>query len=105
MSDPMPPKLATDASVSSATEFARLHRIVQGLIDADLLLAEEGCGLLKVIDAAHWARDRGAAEDSRWHTRRFVRTMEALVRDGRLDAAHAGAALAAARGMLETSVG
>jgi hypothetical protein len=79
--------------------------MVVGLIDADLLLAEEGRGLLRVIDAARRALDRGATEDSCRHTGRFVRAMEAIVRDGRLDAAHGGAALAAARRMLEAPDG
>jgi hypothetical protein len=105
MNDRSTPHTAPDANSPSAADFARLHRIVEGLIDADLLLPEDGGTLLEVIEAAHRSLDGGAAGASRQHTRRIVLAIEALVQSGTLDEAHGRTALETARRMLNDAAG
>jgi hypothetical protein len=99
------PNPAPEATPPDAAKLVHLYRMVEGLLDADLLLAEEGGTLLKAITAARRARDRGDVAAARRHTTRFVLAMEGLVRDGLLDEAHGRGALEAARRMLNDTAG
>jgi hypothetical protein len=78
------------------------------MIDADLLLAEEGGALLAEIAAAGRAEDAGDAAALRRHLEGFLRALEALTRSRELesdDAGDSGAALAAARRLLPDITG
>src|SRR6266536_3531101 len=104
MSDPMPPNPAMvehptrcksgiergplseqEVTPPSAAELLSLFRRVEGWIDGDLLLAEEGGALLAEIAAAGRARDAGDPAAVRRHTARFVRTLEMLIESRELD--------------------
>ena len=97
MSDQRTAPTATDAIASSVPDLTRLHRTVQGWLDGDLLLAEEGDPLLAAIAAARRARDAGDREEMHRHTSRLVLAMETLLQSGAIDEAHVGATLALVR--------
>jgi len=89
----------------SAAEFLSLFQRVQGWIDGDLLLAEEGGALFAEIAAAGRAREAGDPAASRRHTARFIRALEMLIESRELDAEVGRPALAAAREILNDGAG
>jgi acyl carrier protein len=76
-----------------AVEFDRLFWLIEGFLDADILLSEEGSALLKQIDQARRRHREGDAEAARRDTARLIQRIEALIASGRLDAPHGRAAL------------
>jgi hypothetical protein len=105
MNDPSAANPAMDATPNCSAKLTRLSLMVQRLLDADLLLVEEGEALLAEIAAADRAVAGGNETAVRRHLRRFVRTLEALMGSQMLDVAGGRAALGAARRMLEASAG
>ena len=91
--------------LSRAAEFARLSLIVERLLDADLLLAEEGGALLAEIEAARQSLGEDDEAAVGWHTANFLRALEALVRSGRLGEEHGRAVIEGARRMLDAPAG
>jgi hypothetical protein len=103
MNDPSAPNLAMDATPPGAAKFGRLFRLVEGLIDADLLLFDDGEALLAEIEVAGRALEEGDAAAVARHLARFIRTMTALMQSGLLEEAHGRAALEGARRMLDAA--
>jgi hypothetical protein len=88
-----------------AAEFLALFQRVQGWIDGDLLLAEEGGALLAEIAAAGQAREAGDPAAVRRDTAGFIRTLEMLIESRELDDEVGRPALAAAREILNDGAG
>jgi hypothetical protein len=105
MDDPTHPNPAMDALPPSAAALAQLYRMVERLVDADYLLAEDGGALLVEIAAARGALDAGDVAAAHGHTRQFCEALEALVRSDLIEEAHGRSALAAARRMLGDPAG
>jgi hypothetical protein len=99
VADSFIPDRAAGAAPARATEFDRLYRLIEGLLDADILLAEEAGALLEAIDRAHRCHREGDREAAQQQWRRLGLAIEALVENGRLEAAHGRAALALVRQM------
>jgi hypothetical protein len=93
MDDPITPNSETDVIPGSAEELARLSRWVEGLLDADRLLVEESRELLEAIEAARQCYSLGDPEAARRHTTRLGLAIQALVRSGWIEPAHARVAL------------
>lgn len=72
--------------------------MVQRLMDADLLLPEEGDALLAEIAA--WNPPTDSADAQRTHADRFTQALEAIMQTDRLDASARQAALEAARALI-----
>ena len=72
--------------------------IVQRLMDADLLLPEEGNALLTEIEA--WNPPADSADAQRTHAERFTRALEAIMQMDRLDASARQAVLEAAHALI-----
>jgi hypothetical protein len=104
MNDPMALDPSRELSPPTTVEFQRLFRRVEGWIDADLLLAEEGGPLLAEIAAAGRARDAGDAAALRRHLEGFLQALEGLSRSRELDTRDGGSALAAVRQLLNELV-
>jgi hypothetical protein len=105
MSDPMAPNPAMEVTPPSAAEFLSLFRRVEGWMDSDFLLAEEGGALLAEITAAGRAREADDPAAVRRHTARFIRALEMLIESRELDAEVGRPALAAAREILNDGAG
>jgi sec-independent protein translocase protein TatA len=97
MADSFIPDRAAGAAPARATEFDRLYRLIEGLLDADILLPEEGGALLEAIDRAHRCHREGDREAAHRHWLRLGLAIESLVENGRLEAAHGRAAIALVR--------
>jgi hypothetical protein len=93
MNDPITPNSETDAIPGSAEELARLSRWVEGLLDADRVLVEDGRELQEAIEEARQCYRLGDREAARRHTTRLGLAIQALVRSGWIEPAHARAAL------------
>jgi hypothetical protein len=72
--------------------------MVQRLMDADLLLPDEGNALLTRIEA--WSPPTDSEDAQRTHAERFIEALEAIVQTDRLDASAREAALKTARTLL-----
>ena len=83
---------------SPAPDRVQWALIVQRLMDADLLLPEEGNALLTEIEA--WNPPMDSADAQRTHADRFIEALEAIVQTDRLDASAKEAALKTARALL-----
>ena len=105
MNEQHTPHAASTASTPSVADLTRLHRMVEGLIDADLLLAADGDPLLEMIEAARQARAAGDRAAVCRHTARCLRALEALIRSEGLDAADGRLALDSARRLLNIRAG
>jgi hypothetical protein len=105
MSDPMARDPAMEMTPPSEAELLSLFRTVEGWIDGDLLLAEDGGALLAEIAGAGSARDAGDAAAVRRHTVRFLRALETLIASRELDPEDGNPALAAAREILNNDAG
>jgi hypothetical protein len=99
VADSFIPDRAAGATPARATEFDRLYRLIEGLLDADILLAEEGGALLEAIDQAHRCHREGDREAAHRQWLRLGLAIESLVENGRLEEAHGRAALALVRQM------
>ena len=97
MADSFIPDRAAGATPARATEFDRLYRLIEGLLDADILLPEEGRALLEAIDRAHRCHSEGDLEAAHRYWLRLVVAIASLVENGRLEEAHGRAALAILR--------
>lgn len=93
MSDRNTSNSGNEARPRSRRELARLIRGVDGLLDADRLLVEDGDALLPALAAAGGAVEEGELAAAR-------RGIEALVQCGMLEEASGRAALEAARPVL-----
>jgi hypothetical protein len=71
-----------------------LSLIIQRLMDADLLLPEEGRALLSEIEAFDLTRDEAHEKRASEHSEPFLPSLEALLQTGRLDTSIAGKAQA-----------
>jgi hypothetical protein len=60
-------------------ELSRLTRLVEGLLDADILLAADAGALLEAIETARQSLSEGGVEAARQHVERLARLTEALV--------------------------
>jgi hypothetical protein len=100
MSDPMDGNPPVEVTPPSAAEFLTLFQTVEGWVDGDLLLAEEGGALFVEIAAAGRAREAGDPAAVRRHTARFIRALERLIESRELDAEVGRPPLAAAREVL-----
>jgi hypothetical protein len=80
---------------SCASAIDRLRRLVGGLLDADILLPEEGGALLEMIEAALQCHGDGDLRAARRHATQLGRAIEALVRSGAIEEAAGREALAA----------
>jgi hypothetical protein len=100
MNDPSPPNAAHETGPRSAEELTRLVWWVEGLLDADRLLGEDGDALLRALAAAQGAMEGGKVAAARRHTRQFCRGIEALVQCGMLEEAPGHAALDTAHHLL-----
>ena len=78
-------------------DFDRLALLVRRILDADLLLEEEGAALLAESDAACRSLEEGNEAAARERAAQLARNLEALVSSGRLAAADARGALEVAR--------
>jgi hypothetical protein len=105
MSDPTARTPAMEVTPPSAAESLTLFQWVQGWIDGDLLLVEEGGALLAEITAAGRAREAGDPAAVCRYTARFIRALEMLIESRELDADVGRPALAAAREILNDSAG
>jgi hypothetical protein len=94
------PNRGPHAGVPSAEELTQLARLVRGMVDADLLLAEDGGALLRSIETARVSLDEGDLEAAHRHLRQFCQEMQALAQSGRLKETDGHAALASARRIL-----
>jgi hypothetical protein len=99
VADSFIPDRAAGATPARATEFDRLYRLIEGLLDADILLAEEGGALLEALDRARQCHREGDLEAAHRHWIRLGRAIESLVENSRLEEAPGRAALALVRQM------
>src|SRR5262249_48519856 len=99
VADSFIPDRVTGVAPARATELDRLYRLIEGLLDADMLLAEEGGALLEAIDRAHRCHREGDPEAAHRHWTRLDVAIESLVENGRLEEAQGRAALALVRQM------
>ena len=83
---------------SPATDRVQCALIVQRLMDADLLLPEEGDALLKEIEA--WNPPTDSPDAQRMHTDRFIQALEAIIQAERLDTSARKAALETAHALV-----
>jgi hypothetical protein len=83
-----------------AEKFARFSLMVERLLDAELLLEEEGAVLLAETEAARQSLDRGEMETARWHVEHVALFTEALVQSALLPVAEGRAVLETARQIL-----
>ncbi|HLK59063.1 MAG TPA: hypothetical protein VKU00_21055 [Chthonomonadaceae bacterium] len=77
---------------ANTVELQRLSLMVLRLMDADLLLPEEGSALLAEIEALEQARDNATAARVASSCARLLPQLEVLVRTDRLDASTGGQA-------------
>jgi hypothetical protein len=105
MDDPISPDPATNSTPISASTFDPLYRWVEGLLDADILLAVEGLAILKTIDLARRHYREGDVESTRRHTTRMGQAIEGLVGSGLLGEAHGRVALALTVRLLRDEAG
>lgn len=105
MDEPISPNPTSGTTSPSAADFAPLTRLVEGLMDADMLLAEDSSVLLEAIQAAHQSLDAGDAAAVRGHAARFVQTLEALVQTGKLDQADGRMVIEAVHQILDAPTG
>jgi hypothetical protein len=73
--------------LSYAADIARLSLMIERLLDAELLLAEEGAALLAEVEAASRLLEEGDAETAQRHIHRVVLYTEELLRSEGLDTA------------------
>jgi hypothetical protein len=99
MVDPIRPNPAV-LTPAPAPTFDQLHRWVEGLLDGEILLAEEGVSLLESIALARRHQQAGEVEATRRYTTRVVQAIEKLVGSGFLGEAHGRVALALASPLL-----
>ena len=95
------------ASASPSTgpaDSARLALIVQRLVDADLLLPEEGEELLAKIAVTDELSDRDRSESTDTRVMQFLLNLEALAQSDCLDAAARQSALETARALIQPSI-
>jgi hypothetical protein len=85
---------AAGSTPAPATEFDRLYRLIEGLLDADILLAEEGGALLEAIELARRCHREGDLEAADRHRIGLGRAIESLVQNGRLGETQGRTALA-----------
>jgi hypothetical protein len=97
VADSFIPDRAAGATPARATELDRLYRLIEGLLDADILLPEEGRALLEAIDRARRCHREGDLEAAHRHWLRLGLAIQSLVENGRLKEAHGRAALAIVR--------
>lgn len=76
-------------------DLIRLSRLVEGLMDADILLAEDAGALLEAIETAHRSLSEGGVEAVRQHVQRLVHLTEALVKTDALAPAEGRAVIIA----------
>jgi hypothetical protein len=105
MENPISVDQATDSTPISASTFDSLYRWVEGLLDAGILLAEEGIAILNSIDLARRHHREGDLEATRRHRTRVVQAVEGLVRSGLLGEAHGRMALALTGPLLQEEAG
>jgi hypothetical protein len=94
MDELISPNPAAESTPAAASTFDHLYRWVEGLLDAEILLAEEGTPILKTVDLARRHQHKGEVEATRRHTARVVQAIEGLVGSGLLGEAHGRMALA-----------
>jgi hypothetical protein len=80
-----------------STDRVQCALIVQRLMDADLLLPEEGNALLTEIEA--WSPPTDSDSAQRTHADRFTQALEAIMLTDRLDASARQAALETAHAL------
>jgi hypothetical protein len=97
VADSFIPDRAAGATPARATEFDRLYRLIEGLLDADMLLPEEGGALLEALDRARRCHREGDLKAAHRHWLRLGRAIESLVENGRLEGAHGRAVLVLVR--------
>lgn len=83
---------------SPAPDRAQCALMVQRLMDADLLLPEEGDALLAEIEA--WNPPTDSDDAPRTHADRFIEALEALMQTDRFDTSARQAALETAHALL-----
>jgi hypothetical protein len=97
VADSFIPDRAAGATPAPATEFDRLYRLIEGLLDADILLPEEGGALLEALDRARRCHREGDREAAHRQWLRLGLAIQSLVENGRLEEAYGRAALALVR--------
>jgi hypothetical protein len=80
-----------------AADIRILSLVIQRLMDAELLLDAEGAALLAQVEAVRRSLDEGNEADAERCATQFVRSLETLVRSGRLEGADGRRALEVAR--------
>jgi hypothetical protein len=83
-----------------AMSFAALHHLallVQRLLDAELLLEEDGAILLTETEATRRSLEAGDREVAHQHIERLTQRAKALIEDGALDTTNGHALIEAAR--------
>jgi hypothetical protein len=100
MDDSLSPDPAAQPSPARATAFDRLSRQLARLLDADLILPQEGVSLLETIDRARRCDHAGDRQAARRHLTCLQRAIEALVHSGRLEEPLGRPALQSVRHML-----
>src|SRR5437773_1626236 len=100
MNDRNTPNPVPDATPPDAAELVHLCRMVERLLDADLILAQDGEALLEAVAAACRSHGDGDIEAVCRHTARLLRALETLITSRELDAEDGRPALAAARQIL-----
>jgi len=86
-------------------DFTRLVLLVQRLLDAELLLEEEGAALLAESDAARRSLEAGEKEAARRHIERLAQFTAALMATNALAHTDGQAVLQFADGLLNRSEG
>ena len=76
-----------------AANRVRLSRVIQRLMDADLIQPEEGSLLLELLTAAGDSYDRGERSAARDKASEFIQALDALAARRSLDPAHSRAAI------------
>jgi thioredoxin-dependent peroxiredoxin len=87
---------------SPTTDRVPYALIVQRLMDADLLLLEEGNALLTEIET--WNPPTDSAEAHRTHAERFTQALEAIMQSDRLEASARQAALETAHALIRQPI-
>lgn len=97
MNDPDTPNSGNETGPRSPKELTGLTWWVEGLADADRLLAKDANALLHALAAMRGAMEGGEVQAARRHLQQFCRRITALVHRGMLEEAPGRAALEAAR--------